>query len=77
MKIAVESNVAKVADFMLNNLRAHELYDVAQAIAKLADFLWKLEYIDDANKPFRLVWAEDINAAEKSRASPVRSGRKY
>jgi len=35
----------------------------------LADFLSKPDYIDNPSKLFRLIWAEDINAAESQQPS--------
>lgn len=64
MKILIDSDVTKVADFMVNNVRAAELNRVAHAIADLADFVWKPEYIARERKPFFLKWADDINAPE-------------
>jgi hypothetical protein len=64
MKIVIDSDVSKVADFMLNNVRAAELNRVAHAIADLADFVWKPEYIARERKPFFLKWADEIKAPE-------------
>lgn len=64
MKIVIDSDVSKVADFMLNNVRAAELNRVAHAIADLADFVWKPEYIARERKPFFLKWADEIKSPE-------------
>lgn len=64
MKIVVDSAVSKVADFMLNNLRAAELNRVARAIA---DFVWKPEYITRERNPFFLKRADEINFPESRR----------
>lgn len=69
MKITIEHDVAKVAEFMVGNLRAHDLHRVALAIADLADFIWKPDYIDNPRKPFRLIWAEDIATFESQQPS--------
>jgi hypothetical protein len=45
MKIVIESRVAKVVDFMVNNLKVHDLHYVAHAVAQLADFVLKPEYL--------------------------------
>ncbi len=76
MKIVLDSDVAKVADFMLNNVRALELQRVAHAIADLANFVWAPEYILLEQKPFTLKWAEEISRAELQRplASKRRNG---
>jgi hypothetical protein len=40
MKIIVDRDVAKVAEFMERNLIAPKLQEVAHGLAKLADLIW-------------------------------------
>jgi len=60
MIIEVDPDVALVAKFMIANVKARNLYRIAQAIAKLADFVWQPDYIEDPNKPFHFCWEEPI-----------------
>jgi hypothetical protein len=61
MKILVDDDVAKVAEFMLGNCRAPELYRVACAINRLAEMFWKPDnYPRQQPKSFTLEWGEDL-----------------
>jgi hypothetical protein len=43
MKIVVERNVAKVAEFMMRTVRADDLSRVAHALVQIADLFWQPE----------------------------------
>ena len=48
MKIVVDSDVSKVAEFMLRNVKARNLQRVAHALSELSDLVWKPEFYEDA-----------------------------
>lgn len=48
MRLQVDEDVTKVANFMQGNMPARKLYLVALAVAKLAPLIWE-EYSDSKN----------------------------
>lgn len=40
MKILIDGDVAQVAEFMMQNIRARELRRVAHALVQVADLMW-------------------------------------
>lgn len=52
MKISVDTDVSKVAEFMIRNVPAAKLQSVARNLSQLADLVWSHHAIP-AVKPFR------------------------
>ena len=50
MKIVLDSDVAKVAEFMLRNVPASDLQRVAHGLSELADLVWKASDIEPSQK---------------------------
>jgi hypothetical protein len=67
MKIILDSDLAKVVEFMLRNVEARRLRLVAIAIAQLANLCWTPESLDGGGKN-RLFNLEvfDLDAIERS-----------
>jgi hypothetical protein len=75
MKIIIDPDIAKVVNFMVQNVRALELHRTAHALADLADFVWKPDYVESERKPFTLKWAEEITSSSESPQPSVSTPR--
>jgi hypothetical protein len=58
LKILIEDDVAKVADYMLRNIKMKNLQRVAHSLASLSDLVWEPSYIESDHQPFQLTWPD-------------------
>jgi hypothetical protein len=71
MKISIERDVGKVANFMLRNVDARELRRVAHAITQIADMFWTEECFNqplNSVRSFRLDFAEPMDICQDQSA---------
>jgi hypothetical protein len=71
MKISLDSEVARVAEFMVRNLKARDLRRVALAIGQIAELVWTDEYLDQPERlrSFRLEASSVHPLASQSNAN--------
>lgn len=65
MKLKIDPEVAKVAEFMTRNVPATHLQRVARALVQLGNLIWPEHYPDDPYYPIKL----DVDAMEPSAVS--------
>jgi hypothetical protein len=67
MKITIDRDVAKVADFMIRNVPAAKLQSVARSLSQLSDLVWAHHAVPTvkAFRPFQLEHdGPNLNAIE-------------
>lgn len=58
MKILIDDDVAKVADYMLRNIKMKNLRRIAHSLASLSDLIWEPSYIESDHQSFKLTWPD-------------------
>ncbi|WP_423951370.1 hypothetical protein [Candidatus Binatus sp.] len=66
MKLIVDEDVAKVAEFMRLNIDAIKLQRVARALVQLGELIWPEQYPEDRYLAFR----QEISPLERAADSP-------
>jgi hypothetical protein len=66
MKLIVDEDVAKVAEFMRRNIDAIKLQRVARALVQLGELIWPEQYPQDRFLPFR----QEVSPLERVADSP-------
>ncbi len=66
MKIILDPDVSKVAEFMMRNVKARDLRRVARALAQMADLVWQPELLDLSARlrPFTLSLSDEPRPSE-------------